>query len=118
MQKKRNGAATPGRQLFEDALALFQEGKTDELIEKYYRFDAILVIPGRIIQGHKALSIHFRALARVLSSFELLSLDSFTETNDAILIEKTITTGAGGTKVYDAFVYEDLKITHHLTGVR
>lgn len=118
MKANRKSSVTPGRQLFTDGLALFQQGKTDELIDRFYEVDAVLVTSGRSIRGHKDLKPHFRALARMLGEFELLSLDSFTEINDGILIEKTIRTAGREAKVYDAFVFEEWKITHHFTGVR
>jgi len=104
--------------MFNAGLALFQQGKTDELIDTYYKADAVLVTAGRTVQGHDNLKPHFRALASMLGTFELLSLDSFTETNDAILIEKTIRTASGDARVYDAFVFADWKVSHHFTGVR
>jgi hypothetical protein len=111
-------AATPGHQVFQDGLALFHQGKTDELIDRFYKSDAVLITASRTIHGHGHLKPHFRALASMLGKFELLSLDSFMEAENAVLVEKTIRTAAGDAKVYDAFVFEEWKVSHHFTGVR
>jgi hypothetical protein len=55
-------------------------------------------------------------LAR-LGTLRLKSTDQFTETEDSIFFEATITTSIGVAKVYDVFLLREGKATHHFTGV-
>jgi hypothetical protein len=118
MKKKGKLVDSVGRRFVDEQIALLQQAKTDELIDRHYHDDAVLISTTNAVRGHKALKEHFRAYARVLAKIELLSLDGFLETDDGILLEATMRTALGETKVYDAFVLKDGKATHHFTGVR
>lgn len=113
MKSRGNSANTPGRRLFADQIALIQQGQTDELIERHYHPDAVLISTTNAVRGHAALKIHFGAYAKMLARIEVLSLDAFAETDDSILLEATMHTAVGESRVYDAFVLRDGKITHH-----
>jgi hypothetical protein len=47
----------------------------------------------------------------------LQSTDKFTETEDAIFFEATITSRLGKARVYDVFLLRDGKATHRFSGV-
>jgi hypothetical protein len=118
MKRKGKPVNTPGRQFLDEQIALLQQARTDELVEKHYHQDASLISTTKTIAGHEALKDHFRAYTRVLGDIEILSVDGFIETADSILLEATMRTALGESKVYDAFVLRNDKVTHHFTGTR
>ncbi len=118
MKRRGKSVETAGRRFFDDQTALIQQGKTDELIDMHYHADAVLISTTTAVRGHDALKLHFQAYAKMLTTIEVLSIDAFAETDDSILLESTIRTALGESRVYDAFVLRDHKITHHFTGVR
>jgi hypothetical protein len=118
MKKKVKSVDTPGRRFFAEQLSLFQQGKTDELIDRHYHPDAVLISTTNAVRGQHALKTHFQAYVTMLAKIELLSLDAFIEKGDCILLEATMRTALGEVKVYDAFVLRDSKVTHHFSGVR
>jgi hypothetical protein len=136
MKKKDKRVRTPGRQFFDEQITLLQQARTDELIEKHYHEDAVLISTANIVRGCEDLKVHFRAYVNVLTKIDLssgrpqffpiqakpavfnFSLDAFIETDNSILLEATMRSALGETKVYDAFVLRDGKVTHHFTGVK
>ena len=115
---ERKTAKTPGRRFYDEQIALLCQGSTDELIDKHYQQDAILIEFAKVVQGHAALKEHFRAYLKMLGTVEVLSFDQFVETEDTVFFEATVRTARGQVKVYDAFVLSDGKATHHFTGVK
>ena len=47
----------------------------------------------------------------------LESTDKYTETEDTIFLEATVSTDLGRTRVFDAFVLKGGKASYHFTGV-
>lgn len=115
---KLQTAETPGRSFYDEQIALLRLDSTDELIDKHYQQDAVLISFPKVVQGHAALKEHFRAYLKMLGTVEVLSLDQFVETEDTIFFEATVRTAMGQVKVYDAFVLSDGKATRHFTGVK
>jgi hypothetical protein len=109
---------TPGHRFYDEQIALLRQDSTEELIDRHYHQDAVLVSFAKVVQGHAALKEHFRAYLEMLEKIEILSLDQFVETKDTIFFEATVRTVKGQAKVYDAFVLRDGKATHHFTGVK
>jgi hypothetical protein len=109
---------TWGRRFFEEQIALLQEMKTDELIERHYHSDAVLVAFQGVVRGQEALKQHFREYMNKLSQLTVLSLDHYVETEDSIFLEATVVTALGKAKVYDAFVLRDARISRHFTGIK
>jgi hypothetical protein len=112
--KNQNPAA--GRQFYDEQIALFQAAKTDELIDRHYHDDAVLVSFAKVIRGRGALKEFFRAYRAGMGNIEVLSLDRFVETDGAILFEATLRTDRGEARVYDAFVLREGRATHHFAG--
>ncbi|MBV8730965.1 MAG: hypothetical protein JO336_14255 [Acidobacteriia bacterium] len=109
---------TPGRRFYNEQIALLQQGRTDDLIDRHYHQNASLVSFANVVRGHVGLKEYFRAYMTKLGKLEILSLDQFMETDDSIFFEATVRTAIGESKVYDAFVLRDGKATHHFTGVK
>jgi hypothetical protein len=55
MKRKVKFMDTPGRRFFEEQLSLLQQGKTDELIDRHYHADAVLISTTRTVRGQDAL---------------------------------------------------------------
>ena|SRR5438045_9697630 len=118
MNTMTKSAGTSGRRFYDDQIALLIQANSDELIDRHYHEDAVLVSTGKAVRGRDALKQHFRGYLQMLGKLEILSLDAFIETEDTILFEATVRTALGVAKVYDAFVMRDGKATHHFTGVK
>ena len=110
-------AISTARKFFDEQIMLLQQKKTDELIDRHYEEDAVLVSVTKVVRGRSALKEHFRGYVSRLGNLEILSLDAFVETDDGILLEATVRTALGEARVYDALVLRDGKITHHFTGL-
>ena len=115
---ERQTVETPGRRFYEEQIALLRPDLTDELIDRHYQRNAVLISFTKVVQGHAALKEHFRAYLKMLETVEVLSLDQFVETEDTIFFEATVRTAMGQVNVYDAFVLSNGKATHHFTGVK
>ena len=75
----RKRGKTLGRIFFEERIALFQMAEADELIEKHFHKDAVLISTTNIVWGCEDLKLHFRPYITMLTKFDLLSLDAFIE---------------------------------------
>lgn len=109
--------STPGWTFYQRQLDYLRAKNVDGLIEAHYDDDAVLISFDRTVRGHDALKDHFRGYLEMLGDLVVESTDKFTETDDAIFLEATVTSNLGGARVYDAFVLRDGKISHHFTGV-
>ena len=107
-----------GQRFCDVQVALLEQSRTDELIERHYQPDAVLVSFQGVVRGHEALKRHFRGYLQKLGKLTVLSLDQFAETEDTLFFEASVSTAAGEARVYDAFVLRDGKVTHHFTGIR
>ena len=70
-----------------------------------------------VVRGHAAIRNHFEGYLESLGMLKLKSTDKYTETEDAIFFEATITSDLGEAQVYDVFMLRDGKATHHFSGV-
>lgn len=111
-------ATTPGRAFYDKQLEYLYAKDVDGLIDNNYNEDAVLVSFDGIVKGGEALKEHFRGYLEYLGSITVDSTDKFTETEDSIFFEATVTTKLGQVHVYDAMVFRDGKISYHFTGVK
>ena len=109
---------TSGRRFYQEQISLLQAGKSDQVIDAHYWPDAALIGFDGIVRGTNELKQHFRQYLKILGAFEVQSTDKFIESADSIFLEATVHTGKGETRVYDAFVLRDGKISHHFTGTK
>lgn len=114
--RKSRIADTPGRRFFDEQIAFLQQGKTDELIDRHYHDNAVLISTSEVVSGRDALKRHFGAYVAMLGKVEIIRLNGFIEARDSVLIEAVIRTTLGESTVYDAFMLSDGKVTHHFTG--
>ncbi len=107
---------TPGRAFYQRQIAALEAGDLDAVMTQYHT-DASMVGFDFTVKGHAAIRKHLEGYLERLGTLKLKSTDKFTETEDAILLEATITSDLGEARVYDVFMLRDGKATHHFTGV-
>lgn len=108
---------TKGREFYDRQVAYLENNDVEGLIPNQYHPDAVIISFDFIKRGHEALRQHFKEYLAHLGGLKLKSTDKFTETDDSIYFEATVTVGAGEAKVYDVFILRDGKATHHFTGL-
>lgn len=107
---------TPGRAFYQRQIAALEAGDLDALLTQYHP-DATMVGFDFTVKGHTAIRKHFEGYLERLGTLKLKSTDKFTETEDAIFFEATITSQLGEARVYDVFLLRDGKATHHFSGL-
>ena len=108
---------TERRRFYERQVQYLAAGDADGLIENHYDEDAVFVTYDAAVRGRDALRAYFSEYIRRLGSFELVSTDKFTETDDTILFEATVRSNLGEARVYNAMVLPAGKITYHFSSV-
>lgn len=111
-------STTPGRKFYEEQIALLEGQNADELIDKHYTDDAVMISFSKVVRGRQPLKEFFRGWLKMTGKMEVLSLDRFVETDNGVLYEATIRTALGQVTVYDAFVLRDGKATYHFAGTK
>src|SRR5579859_3517914 len=107
---------TPGRAFYQRQIAALEAGDLDALMTQYHP-DATMVGFDFTVKGHAAIRKHLEGYLERLGTLKLQSTDKFTETEDAIFFEATITSRLGEARVYDVFLLQNGKTTHHFSGV-
>jgi hypothetical protein len=107
---------TAGKAFYDRQIAALEAQDMDALMAQYHN-DASLISFDFTIQGKEAIRTHMKIYLATLGTLRLQSTDKFTETEDSIFFEATITTSIGIAQVYDVFMLRDGKATHHFTGV-
>ena len=107
---------TPGRAFYQRQIAALEARDLNALLAQYHP-DAIMIGFDFMVKGHGAIKKHFEGYLERLGTLQLKSTDKFSETEDAIFFEATITSDLGEAHVYDVFMLRDGKATHHFSGV-
>lgn len=107
---------TPGKAFYRRQIAALEARDLNALLAQYHP-DASMVGYDFVVKGHVAIKKHFEGYLERLGALKLKSTDKFTETEDAIFFEATITSRLGEARVYDVFLLRDGKATHHFSGV-
>jgi hypothetical protein len=110
-------AEAAGKAFYDRQIEYLEAQDVDKLISNQYHPNAKIISFDFVKQGHEELHAHFKDYLAHLGKIELKSTDKFVETEDSIFFEATVLTGAGEAKVYDVFMLEDGKATHHFTGL-
>ena len=107
---------TPGRAFYQRQIAALEAHDLDALLTQYHP-DATMVGFDFTVKGQAAINKHFEGYLERLGTLKLKSTDKFTEIDDAIFFEATITSDLGEAHVYDVFLLCDGKATHHFSGL-
>ena len=108
--------STPGKFFFDKQVAFLESRDVKGLVSTQYAQDAELVGFNFIVKGQEALLEHFERYLENLGEMQHISTEKFVETEDTVFFEATIRVSAGVARVYNAFVLNDGKATHHFTG--
>ena len=109
--------SSPGRKFYEEQLNYLAAKDVDGLVANHYNDDAVFISFDVTVKGREALRDYFRTYLERLGTLTVTSTDKFTETEDTIFFEATVTSNLGAVRVYDAFVLRDGKISYHFAGV-
>lgn len=107
---------TPGQAFYGRQIAALEARDVDALLTQYHP-DATMVGFDFTVRGHAAIRKHLEGYLERLGTLKLKSTDKFTETEDAIFFEATITSQLGEARVYDVFLLQVGKATHHFSGL-
>ena len=110
-------ADSPGKRFYDRQLEFLSEKDVDGLVENQYHADGKIVGFEFTRRGREELRAHFTGYLENLGYIELRSTDKFTETEDSIFFEATVSTQLGVARVYDVFVLSEGKASHHFTGI-
>ncbi|HEU5375648.1 MAG TPA: nuclear transport factor 2 family protein [Ktedonobacteraceae bacterium] len=110
--------ATPGRTFYNEQLAYLFAKDIENLINRHYNEDAVLIGFDFVVRGRDALKEYFRAYLEKLGSLEVKSTNKFHETTDTIFLEASVVSHLGPAVVYDAMVLRNGKISYHFTGIK
>ena len=114
------GSVSPdetAREFLDEQVELLQQKDVDALLDRHYHPDALLVTQQVAVCGHAALRDYFTQYVAALGDFVVNSVDLLSAADDAILFEATVTSTLSQARVYDAFVLQDGRATHHFAGV-
>jgi hypothetical protein len=112
-------STTPGRMYIDRRIELLVAGKTDQMVDEGYSQDAVLISLDGQIKGNTALKEYFRAHIPALGGVKLNAIGKLSETEDAVFIELTVTTGKyGDVTSYEAFVLRGGKAQYHFTALK
>ncbi len=103
---------TPGRQFFNDTIEKFEAMDLDGFIDRYHE-DAVVVRFDRIIWGREGLREVLAGYFQAGLHPKLKKLHKYTETADTVFVEMAVTSDAGESQDYDAWVLRDGKIAYH-----
>src|SRR5258708_3026565 len=103
---------TPGKAFYQQQIAALEAYDIDALMAQYHP-DAAMIGFDFTVKGHAAIRKHFVGYLERLGTLKLKSTDKFTETDDSIFFEATITTNLGEPRVYNLFLLPGGTATHH-----
>jgi SnoaL-like domain len=115
-RREKDMQLTPGQVFYQRQIAALEAHDLDALMAQYDS-DATMVGFDFTVKGQTAIRKHFVGYLERLGTLKLKSTDKFTETEDAIFFEATITSQLGEARVYDVFLLRDGKATHHFSGL-
>ncbi len=107
---------TPGQDFYNRQIAAL-ESQNLELIVAQYTENARIVGFDFQVQGTEAIRTHFIHYLENLGSLKLKSTEKFAESEGSIFFEATVDIAAGEARVYDVFMLEGEKASHHFTGL-
>src|ERR1700730_18013787 len=109
----------PGRMYINRRIELLVAGNTDQMVDEGYSPDAVLISLDGQVEGSRALKEYFREHIPALGGIKLKAIGKFSETEDAVFIELTVTTGKyGDVTSYEAFVLLKEKARNHITALK
>jgi glyoxylase-like metal-dependent hydrolase (beta-lactamase superfamily II) len=104
-----------GKDYYREQLLLMSSGRIDELVEKHYHHDAVMVTFDGIRRGHNELKKYFVDTLAVMKKITGMSTEYFAETEDSVIFRATITSeGRGTVNAVNGLYLSNGKIYRHL----
>jgi hypothetical protein len=111
---------SPGHQFLDKHLESITAGKIDEMVDRDYTQDAVLITffngfdetAPLTIRGREAIKRFFHNYMRVIGTIDVKTLD-FTETESSIFFQAKFTCNLGLVTVGDAWAMENGQIAYH-----
>lgn len=107
----------PGRakDFYLEQLGLMAAGKIDELVEKHYHEDAVMVTFDGMRRGSGELKKYYVDTLKIMGKITNLSTEYFAEIEDTIIFRATITSeGRGTVQALNGLYMKDGKILRHI----
>jgi uncharacterized membrane protein len=114
--KRPGGENISGKAFYQRQIAALEACNTDILLTQYHP-DATIISFDFVVKGHEAIRKHFEEYLSHLGALKLKNTEKFAETDDAIFFEATVISNLGEARVYNVFLLQNGKATHHFTGV-
>jgi len=106
---------TKGKQFYLEQLQLMGSGNIDELLERHYHPDAVMVTFDGIRRGYAELKKYFVDTLKLMGQITHLSTQYFAETEDVIIFKATIVSEGRGKVFADNGLYlRDGRIYRHI----
>jgi hypothetical protein len=112
---------TPGRKFFDTHLEAIAAGKIDEMVDRDYAEDAVLITffngfsdrPAPFtVKGRSEIKKFFHEYMSLIGNIDIKTLN-FTEAESAVFFQATFTSNLGLATVGDAWYMQDGKIAYH-----
>lgn len=104
-----------GKDFYKEQLMLMSTGKIDELVEKHYHKDAVMVTFDGMRRGHEELKKYYVDTLKIMGNIKSLSTEYFAEIEDMIIFRATITSeGRGTVQALNGLYMKDGTIFRHI----
>ncbi|MBR8833781.1 MAG: hypothetical protein DSM106950_07000 [Stigonema ocellatum SAG 48.90 = DSM 106950] len=111
---------SPGRQFFDTHIETIMAGKIDDMVDRDYAENAVLITffngfqtpPPLTIVGRKNIKTFFHDYLKTIGYIDIKSLD-FTEAEGAIFFQAKFNCNLGQVSVGDAWTMRDGQIAYH-----
>ena len=107
---------TPMKRFYEEHVMMLDARDFTSLVDTHYHDDAVVMSTEYIVRGREELYRHFAKYTGLMAHLHVVSTDKWIESPTTFAFEATARTQWGLTRVHDAFVLRDGKITRHFTG--
>ena len=117
---KMTTAITPGQKFMDAHLASIGAGKIDEMVDRDYTENAVLITffpafetpPPLTIKGREAIKKFFHKYLNLIGNIEIKNMD-LTETEDTIFFQTSFNCNLGLVQAGDALTLQNGQIVHH-----
>lgn len=110
-------AFTPGRgkNFYNEQLMLMASGNIDELVEKHYHKNAVMVTFDGMRRGHEELKKYYVDTLKIMGNITYLATEYFAEIEDVIIFRAVITSeGRGTVQALNGLYMKDGQIFRHI----
>jgi hypothetical protein len=104
-----------GKAFYLEQLGLMATGKIDELLDRHYHKDAVMVTFDGMRRGKQQLKKYYTDTLKLMGNISNLTTEYFAETEDTIIFRASITSqGRGKVQALNGLYMKDGKIFRHI----